>query len=255
MRIRDDLRNRLGILRDLMLAPRSILDRGYECPICQYRGFFITSTSRRMAPRKSARCPRCGAAERHRLQHLVVQEALQNRDMAVMDALHFAPEPFFRKRFRQSFRSYMTSDLARPGVDLQADICDLPLDDDSFDFVFASHVLEHIQDDHSALREIARVLRPGGVAILPVPIVADHTIEYPHPVETEWHHVRAPGLDYYERFHAYFDRVLVRRSSDFDERFQTWSCEDRSSFPTPECPFRRPMPGRRHLDAVPVCYV
>lgn len=51
----------------------------------------------------------------------------------------------------------------------QGDACDLPFDDDSFDFVFATDIIEHIDDDERALREIQRVLRPGGKVLITVP--------------------------------------------------------------------------------------
>lgn len=45
----------------------------------------------------------------------------------------------------------------------------LPFADDSFDKALMTEVLEHVRDDRSALRELARVLRPGGIAALSVP--------------------------------------------------------------------------------------
>jgi IS5 family transposase len=80
-----------------------------------------------------------------------------------------------------------------------------------------------------ARAEIARVLTPGGIAILPVPIVAHETIEHPEPVPAECNHVRAPGLDYFDRYREHFGRVEVYRSSDFAEHFQTWTWEDRTT--------------------------
>jgi ubiquinone/menaquinone biosynthesis C-methylase UbiE len=126
--------------------------------------------------------------------------------------------------------------------------------DGSFDIVVASHVLEHVKEDDAALREVARVLSPGGIAVLPVPIVAERTIEYPRPVPTEFHHVRAPGLDYFDRYKAHFERVEVHTSQDFPDCYQTWSWDDRTSYPNARAPYRKPMPGKRHLDAVPVCF-
>ena len=49
------------------------------------------------------------------------------------------------------------------------DILDMPLESESFDFVIANHVLEHVSDDLKALTEIRRVLRVGGYAILQTP--------------------------------------------------------------------------------------
>ncbi len=45
----------------------------------------------------------------------------------------------------------------------------MPFDDDSFDVVIAAEVMEHIPADQAAMREVARVLRPGGIAAITVP--------------------------------------------------------------------------------------
>jgi SAM-dependent methyltransferase len=52
---------------------------------------------------------------------------------------------------------------------LRADACDLPLEDSSVDSVLSANLLEHVPDDRGALREIARVLRPGRRAAIVVP--------------------------------------------------------------------------------------
>jgi SAM-dependent methyltransferase len=57
-----------------------------------------------------------------------------------------------------------------PGVPLlQFDLRDCPLPAASVDFVTALNVLEHIDDDGRAMGQIARILRPGGVAHIEVP--------------------------------------------------------------------------------------
>jgi SAM-dependent methyltransferase len=52
---------------------------------------------------------------------------------------------------------------------VRADALALPFPSGSFDHVIAAEVLEHIPDDRGAMREIARVLRPGGTAAVSVP--------------------------------------------------------------------------------------
>jgi SAM-dependent methyltransferase len=52
---------------------------------------------------------------------------------------------------------------------LQADVCELPLLDESVDVVVSANVLEHVADDERALTEIARVLKPGGRAVIVIP--------------------------------------------------------------------------------------
>lgn len=52
---------------------------------------------------------------------------------------------------------------------IRADVSKLPFEDNYFDKVIASEILEHVEDDSKALREIFRVLRPGGRLIVTVP--------------------------------------------------------------------------------------
>ena len=226
----------------------------FECPICGYCGPFADFDSF-AGRRKHAVCPRCGALERHRIQYMVVMDLMKRVRFGEMKMLHIAPEKFFRAIFSRQFSKYETADLFMEGVDHKADIRNLPFPDGAYDFIFASHVLEHISEDRDAISEIRRVLRPGGVAILPVPIVCEKTIEYSEPNPFEGDHVRAPGPDYFDKYREYFRRVDVHRSDSFPENYQLFIYEDRSRWPTPECPLRPPMRGTRHMDFVPVCHV
>jgi ubiquinone/menaquinone biosynthesis C-methylase UbiE len=168
--------------------------------------------------------------------------------------LHFAPEKFFRDLFARQFVQYETADLNMEGVDHNVDLQTLPFGDATYDVVFASHVLEHIPDDLKAISEIRRILKPNGIAVLPVPLVGEKTIEYPAPNPNESGHVRAPGFDYFERYERYFARIEKFRSDSLPSAYQLFVYEDRSRWPTEECPLRRPMEGERHIDVVPVCY-
>lgn len=166
-----------------------------------------------------------------------------------------APETSLGGIFREWFGTYTSADVNPSGVDLEIDLTSLSLPDASYDVVYASHVLEHIREDNVALAGIARLVRPGGFAVLPVPLVGAVTIEYPGPVATEAGHVRGPGYDYYERYGEFFSSVRLFSSRDFDEQYQLYIYEDRSRFPTAACPYRLPTKGARHQDVVPVAYV
>ena len=95
-----------------------------------------------------------------------------------------------------------------PLADVQADICNLPFSDQQFDWVICNHVLEHISNDKIAMQEIYRVLKPGGTAILQVPLRLDQdTFEddrITDPKERaqvfgQYDHVRIYGKDYQNR--------------------------------------------------------
>ncbi len=226
----------------------------FSCPICLFEGGFVTDRSA-TGSRAYAQCPQCGSAERHRLQFLAMSELNDSMDYSEKSILHIAPEASMGKVLSAWFGSYTTADLNPDGVDFAIDLTSADVPDNSYDVLYASHVLEHIPDDHKALAEIARIVKPGGFAILPVPLVGEFTIEYDSPVRAEFGHVRAPGYDYFDRFSKYFSRVQTYSSSDFDERYQTFIYEDRSRYPTRSCPYRMPSKGARHLDVVPVAFV
>lgn len=170
-----------------------------------------------------------------------------------MLCLQFAPDPI-TSSLRTLCANVVTADLVPQGNAIRVDMTKMDVPDKSFDVIYASHVLEHIPDDVAAVREVHRVLRPGGIAVLPVPIVAAQTVEYPAPCALEHGHVRAPGLDYFDRYRDVFDRIEVFTSADAGDECQPWIYEDRSNFPGPTAPHRPPMAGFRHADAVPVCY-
>lgn len=72
-------------------------------------------------------------------------------------------------KLRALSSEYKSLDLLNPNVDIQADLTDLPFDVGRWDLIVCSHVLEHIPNDSAAMQEIARVLSPGGKALIVVP--------------------------------------------------------------------------------------
>lgn len=116
-------------------------------------------------------CPACGChdRERHLLMYLGSSGLLPR--MGGARILHLAPEQHLQCFIRDTGPAeYVLGDLnptqlGTQRIDLQA----VPYSANYFDFVLANHVLEHVQDDMRALREIFRILRPGGHAILQTP--------------------------------------------------------------------------------------
>ncbi len=251
MSLFDNLRRQL---KPVLFRLKNLRKKTFQCPVCRYSGPFMDLNTT-TGIRKHACCPKCGAMERHRLQYLVMTDLLKSKDAAGMKMLHFAPEPFFKPIFEKLFGKYETADLDTKGVDHNVDIQSLPFADASYDFVYASHVLEHVRDDQKAVAEIRRILKPGGMAVLPVPVLGKTTIEYPAPNPKEACHVRAPGMDYFERYKVPFSEVVIKTTESFPEKYQLYIYEDRSAWPTEDFPLRTPTPGERHIDVVPICHV
>lgn len=174
------------------------------CPVCggHFRKFLPYGYGGTVDNRL---CPKCLSLERHRLLWLYLKEKT-DFFTAPLKVLHFAPEQPFLKRFRALKNlDYTTADLDSPIADLKLDVTDIQLPDNSYDVVICNHVLEHVNDVQKAFSEIKRILRPGGWAVLLVPIRADvDTFEDPtitDPKERQrvfgqYDHVRQFGRDY-----------------------------------------------------------
>ncbi|MBK7751686.1 MAG: methyltransferase domain-containing protein [Flavobacteriales bacterium] len=109
--------------------------------------------------------------------------------------------------------TYIAGDKQAPGYSYPQDTIDLDITaldfpDDHFDLIICSHVLEHVPEDRTAMRELCRVLRPGGTAILLVPMsdrpTTDEDPSVTDPQERfrrfgQTDHVRLYGRDYMDR--------------------------------------------------------
>jgi SAM-dependent methyltransferase len=174
------------------------------CPICGHDGIMIGVGQ---PPRWDARCAQCGSRERHRLLWLWATRSGANQ-LYGKRILHFAPEKALRSALMNSC-AYETADLRQQGVTHQADMSQLAIADQTYDVVIANHVLEHVDDDRRAMRELFRILQPGGIALLTVPINPTREVTYEDatitdPVERQAHfnapdHRRFYGLDFSDR--------------------------------------------------------
>ncbi len=124
----------------------------------------------RLTRRENAFAPKSLSLERHRLIWLYLQHvgALRQPRLRV---LHMAPEWCLQKQLqRVEGLQYTSADLESPWAEVHCDIQALPFQDNSFDWILCNHVLEHIPNDRLAMRELHRVLAPGGSAMLLVPL-------------------------------------------------------------------------------------
>jgi SAM-dependent methyltransferase len=171
--------------------------------------------------RRDARCRSCFSEERHRALRVFLDGWLPaNRPLRL---LHFAPEHSLRQLENLADVVYLTADIGREDVDTLLDMTDLGVRADAFDLIIASHVLEHVADDGAAMRELRRILRPGGTALVMVPLDTSRAVTFEDPAITgpeERHaaywqsdHVRLYGRDFEARLRdAGFEVELVRPS-------------------------------------------
>ena len=159
--------------------------------------------------RKNALCPGTLSLERHRLLWLYLKKETNflNSNLKV---LHVAPEQVFYKKFKKLKNwEYFTFDLNSPIADIKGDLISTNFKDEYFDLIICNHVLEHIEDDKSALDEMYRILKYNGISILQEPInvkrentFEDSSIKSKNQREKyfgQYDHVREYGLDFKDR--------------------------------------------------------
>jgi len=154
---------------------RRLIYRGNrkECPCCG--GTFSLFL---FSPYMSALCPNCLSTERYRLlcRYLRDETDFGSREVSLLDV---APTWAFQE-FCRSYEKvdYVSVDIASPMAMRLMDITDIDFEDSRFDHIICYHVLEHIDDDEKAVHELYRVLKPGGWAIIQVPMInSDRTVE------------------------------------------------------------------------------
>lgn len=166
------------------------------CPICGWSG-------PRFAPayyvddyREDIRCYRCGSTDRDRLVKLYIERDLAaffgERRRRVLD---IGPVRYSRRLFPEDV-DYVSFDLVSPHATVRGDLCAAPFPEAYCDLWLCFHVLDYIADDTQAMRELHRVLRPGGVGLLDNVMHWDReTEEYGEARAHECGHIRRYGTD------------------------------------------------------------
>jgi SAM-dependent methyltransferase len=177
-----------------------------ECPCCGWHGTRFLNHVGYDETLGNYVCPRCGSHARHRGLAVFLRNYLAARSTPVR-ALHFAPERGIASALAHNPKvSYVTLDMAPHAVSVRADIGRMPFRDASFELIICCHVIEHLPGDAPALAEIARVLAPGGQALIMVPMLAGWeskpTLEFGAPQPRLSDHWRLYGCDVPERIAA-----------------------------------------------------
>lgn len=214
------------------------------CPICdnhfrsfRWGGFDLEVIKTKEiigAGKRQNLCPHCQSTDRDRLIYYFLTKKLSITEQKIK-ILHVAPEPALYKFLkRQKNLIYITGTKYSEGIYFHenidtVDLLDIPYKNEEFDMVICNHVLEHINDDAKAMKEIYRVLIPGGTAIVQVPISYKIKETYEdgsivNSVDREKHfgqfdHVRIYGADYKDRLEKAGFRVDPFNA--FDEDFDS----------------------------------
>ena len=181
------------------------------CPLCggrfrRFKTFVVDPAYHNLM------CPQCQSLERHRLLWLYLRHRTRIFTQPLR-LLHLAPEYCLYQSFRSAPRlTYITAGLDASFIQVELDLVHTPFKTDLFEVIICCHVLEHIEDDLAALRELRRVLMPGGLAFLQSPLdysraatFEDAAVVTPADrarVFGQRDHVRIYGRDYRDRLAA-----------------------------------------------------
>lgn len=178
----------------------------HYCPICQKSGLFMVGPGKR----KFSLCPNCGSLERYRSLFILNEVIFSNLELNMVKGLvlECSPSESSRYIFKNQSHNYFKFDLRVENVlskiDFEASLSTIPLPDCSVKYFVALHVLEHLNDDLAAMAEISRILAPGGLFVLQVPISSSsHNTREEEIIEDELRilqygqidHVRLYGRD------------------------------------------------------------
>jgi len=195
--------------------------RNVACPCCGWQGFAFLSLDCGRFTVPEVACPNCLAHERHRFMQLFLQRRPPEFLLKPATIVHFAPEAELRRLIdERGLARCISTDYAHgiyqhilkrvPGPAFVSDIHHLPLAEECIDGLFCLHVLEHVADDREAIRNLHRILRKGGEAVIMVPFMMDQT-------ETEEYDTPNPEL---------FDHVRGYSPLDFKERLTPFAYEE-----------------------------
>ena len=134
--------------------------------------------------------------------------------------MHISPEQCFYKLFKAMPNlEYVTGDYNSPIADHHFDLHKAPFADNTFDVIFCHHVLEHVEDADQCMRELYRMMKPGGFGIFQIPQDVNRYETYEDKSITSekdreihfWQkdHVRLFGLDYKDKLAAAGFNVTV----------------------------------------------
>lgn len=204
-----------AVRRTVLRVPRRV-----ACPICEWSG---TAMAPDVLGVRGRLCPRCLSSERDRA--LALELRRRGPVPAGSRLLEVAPIGLVRDLAQRLGYEHHSVDLFSPRAEVRGDLTRLPYPDGTFHLVVCFHVLEHVPDDATAVRELARILSPTGEAVVVVPFAETYPETFEDPdtppedrerVYGQSDHVRIYGMDVAARWRA---AGVALDEALWDERF------------------------------------
>lgn len=204
------------------------IPEGYHLMRKRY-GFIYWDADFQLESKNHYGCPACGAYDRDRLMIAFLEEVKAEGDEKLR-MLQIAPSPAIeRYALRREDICYESTDLMMSGVSFQADLQHMDMvEDETYDIIVCSHVLEHVRNDALAMKELYRILKPDGVCLVLVPLIvgkADTEEQWGCSEEENW---RRFGQNDHSRLYGKKDFIRRLQNAGFyvNELDKQWFGEE-----------------------------
>jgi SAM-dependent methyltransferase len=224
-------KNNSPFFEEIFLQFRGIIYRlilngsKYTCPFCKYsfNRFLPDGLNHAVLRekkiigggyRENATCPFCLSTDRERLVYLFLKSSNLLRSDIKLLSYCSRKEP--SKDFEKTRIKYFSADLNCTRAKIKMDIQEIKFPSNYFDAIICNHVLEHILNDKLAMKDLYRVLKPKGWAILQVPCsqIIQPSIEDPS-VTTSKDRARVFGQSDHVRIYSKIDYLNRLKSVGF----------------------------------------
>jgi SAM-dependent methyltransferase len=204
--------------------------KAFTCPFCGCTSNDLTPQGSEYAilkelevigaDRRLVGCPNCNSTDRERLVYLYLRDYVCLFSKAKQKVLHIAPEyNLSQKIMEMKDVEYIAGDSLTQGYNFpkyvkQMDIRSIPNDDNHFDWLICNHVLQDVKEDRIAMREMWRVLKVGGKAIIQVPL--SYKLETTIEEKTEGSFSKEERRERY----GFEYHIRIYQASDFIDRLK-----------------------------------
>lgn len=192
------------------------IGKSHQCPICEkpFRKFLLNQRGEKL-------CPSCGSMPRdRRLYSEFRKEFSENKEISLLD---FSPSRSLYRKLKNSGNiHYFPTDLSTDFIaEYQYDITNIPVEDQFFDCIFCYHILEHIDEDSLAMKELLRVLKTGGRIFVQTPFKEGEIYENPNVI-TDAERLQHFGQEDHVRIYSVKGLADRLAKTGFDVKIKTF---------------------------------